>query len=160
MVHDLVKQEQAHGQKDRHVRSSRQRPPAQRPSLGVGCIMSSHRGLGAMPETCNAIRVGTSDDEPPAVVFHEQALPGALVSWAWCQLVALNSMLDAIIEARRGQLDGPDIAGGVQAVLVPVINALEFSEERAHQLRLGSAGTRGSRGRKRRNRRRSKAAEA
>jgi hypothetical protein len=87
-----------------------------------------------MPETCNAIRVGTSDHEPPAVVFHEQALPGALVSWAWCQLVALNSMLDAIIETRRGQLDGPDIAGGVQAVLVPVINALEFSEQRAHEL--------------------------
>jgi hypothetical protein len=96
--------------------------------------MSSHRRLGAMPETCNAIRFGSFEDEPPAVVFHKQAIPGALVSWAWSQLIALNSMLDAIIETRRGPLDGPDIAGGVQAVLVPVINALEFSEQRAHEL--------------------------
>lgn len=100
-----------------------------------------------MPETCNAIRGGLFDDEPPAVVFHEQARPGALVSWAWSQLVALNSMLDAIIEARRSPLDGPDIAGGVQAVLAPVINALEFSEQRAHELHAGAEASR-SRSRK------------
>lgn len=123
--------------------------------------MRGHRGLSAMPETSSAIRLGTFEDEPPAVVFHEQALPGALVSWAWCQLVALNSMLDAILATRRGPLDGPDVAGSVQVVLVPVINALELSEERAHQLRLASAGTHASRGKmKRRNRRRRKAAAA
>jgi hypothetical protein len=96
--------------------------------------MSSHRGLGAMPETCNTIRLGSFEGEPPAVVFHKQATSRALVSWAWSQLTALNSMLDAIIETRRGEIDGPDIAEGVQAVLVPVINALEFSEQRAHEL--------------------------
>ena len=97
--------------------------------------MNAPRSLSAMPEDHDAIRVRIDSDEPPAVMFHEHARPGALVSWAWSQLMALNSMLDAIIDARTGRLDGPDIAGAVQAVLVPVMNALNFSEERAHQLR-------------------------
>lgn len=122
--------------------------------------MSRLRELGALPWDHNAIRIGFNDDEPPAVMFHREALPGALVSWAWSQLMSLNSMLEAVLETRHSSSDGADIAGAVQTVLVPVINALQFSEERAHQLRLGSAGPRGSRGRKRTNRRRSKAATA
>jgi hypothetical protein len=118
--------------------------------------MSSHRDLGAMPETCNAIRFGLFEEEPPAVVFNKQALPGALVSWAWSQLTALNSMLDAIIEARRGEIDGPDVAGGVQAVLVPVISALEFSEQRAHELQAEAKASR-TRSKKSRRKRRSPA---
>lgn len=89
----------------------------------------------AMPEGHEAIRVQFEENEPPALIFHEQAQPSALVSWSWCQLSALNSLLDAIICSRRGPLGEPDVAGAVQAVLVPVINALSFSEQRAHEIR-------------------------
>lgn len=97
--------------------------------------MNARRDQGAMPWDHNAIRVRFDDDEPHALVFHEQALPGALVSWAWSQLMALNALLDAILEARREDPDGSSFAAAVQNVLLPVINALAFSEQRAHQLR-------------------------
>lgn len=101
--------------------------------------MSGRRSWGAMPEGHDGIRIHFDDDEPPALVFHEQALPGALVSWAWCQLKALDSFLDAIILARQGGAGESDIAGAVQTILVPAINALSFSERRAHELQAGPA---------------------
>jgi hypothetical protein len=118
--------------------------PAQSASQPSPSSLTRHRNLSAMPGSQNGIRVRFEDDEPPDVAFHEQALPGALVSWAWCQLVALNELLDAITAAQQGSLGGPDTAGAVQSTLVPVINALRFSERRAHELRC-SALTAGAR---------------
>lgn len=97
-----------------------------------------HRNLCAMPDGHNGIRVDFDEDEPPAVVFNDQALPSALVSWAWSELMALNSLLNAITETHyRGPGDA-DIAGAVQATLVPVINALRLSEQRVQELRSAS----------------------
>jgi hypothetical protein len=89
----------------------------------------------ALPDGADAIRVDFDDDEPAAVVFNDQAQPGALVSWAWCQLTALDGLLRALV-ARQSPHDCS--AGEVEAVrnvLVPVINALALSERRAHALR-------------------------
>jgi len=91
-----------------------------------------------MPDAPNAIRVNFDENEPPALVFNERALPGALVSWAWCQLKALDDLLMAIAGTDRDHEGEPDVAGAVRAVLVPVINALEFSERRASELQVGS----------------------
>jgi len=95
--------------------------------------------MGAMPDAPNSIRADFDEDEPPALVFNEQALPGALVSWAWCQLKALDVLLVAIAVTDRGHEGDQEVAGAVRAVLVPVINALEFSEQRASELQVGSA---------------------
>jgi len=87
-----------------------------------------------MPDGADAIRVDFEDDEPAAVVFNDQAQPGALVSWAWCQLTALDGLLRALV-ARQSAHDC--CAGEVEAVrnvLVPVISALALSERRAHEL--------------------------
>jgi len=92
-----------------------------------------------MPDGSDGIRVHFEENEPPALVFNEQALPGALVSWAWCQLKALDVLLVAIAGIDRGDEGDPEVAGAVRAVLVPVINALEFSEQRASELQVGSA---------------------
>ncbi len=97
--------------------------------------MSGRRGTGAMPEGHDAIRVRIDEDEPPALVFNDQAPPGALVSWAWCQLAALDSLLQAMTESRQRGEDDADVVGAVRSVLVPAINALAFSERRAHELR-------------------------
>jgi hypothetical protein len=91
-----------------------------------------------MPDDANAIRVDFDESEPPALVFNEQALPGALVSWAWCQLKALDVLLVPIAVMGRGHDGDLEVASAVRAVLVPVINALEFSEQRASELQLGS----------------------
>ncbi len=97
--------------------------------------MSLYSHLGPMPDGHNAIRMGFDNDEPPAVIFNPQALPGALVSWAWAELTALNDLLDAFIMTSEGGHDGLRMAVAVQATLIPVINALEFAEKRAHALR-------------------------
>ena len=96
--------------------------------------MSGQRGTEAMPEGHDAIRIRLDGDEPPALVFNDQALPGALVSWAWCQLKALDALLQAISEQRQDSRDDADVVGAVRSVLVPAINALAFSERRAHEL--------------------------
>ena len=96
--------------------------------------MNRRHAKGAMPEGHDAIRVQFDEDEPPALSFNEQAQPGALVSWAWCQLTALDSLLRVLSEhAHRGD-DDADIVGAVRSVLGPAINALVFSELRAHEL--------------------------
>ena len=100
--------------------------------------MNSRHSTGAMPDDANAIRADFDESEPPALVFNEQALPGALVSWAWCQLKALDILLVAIAVTDRGHDGDQEVAGAVRAVLVPVINALEFSEQRASELEVES----------------------
>ena len=99
--------------------------------------MSRRHGTGAMPEAHDAIRIRFDEDEPPALVFNERALPGALISWAWCQLTALDSLLRPLSERSRPADDDADVVGAVRSVLVPVINALTFSERRAHELESG-----------------------
>ena len=97
----------------------------------------------AVPDASNAIRYQFDEDEPPALVFNDQASPGALVSWAWTQLQALDALLTVMIE--RGSRDEgvPDLAGAVRTVLVPVINALAFSEQRANVLQEAPPASRG-----------------
>ena len=90
----------------------------------------------AMPEATNAIRIAFDEDEPPAIVFNESAHPGALISWAWCQLIALDSLLAAVSENRRTAHE-EDVAGAVRSVLVPALNALVFAELRAAELEEG-----------------------
>jgi hypothetical protein len=91
----------------------------------------------AAPESSNAIRVDFNEDEPPAVLFNDLAVPAALVSWAWCQLKMLDTLLLAA-SANRGRADGDaDVAGAVRNVIGPVINALALSELRAAELRNG-----------------------
>lgn len=112
--------------------------------------MNGRRGDGAMPEGHNAIRVHFDEDEPPALAFNEQALPGALVSWAWCQLTALDSLLRVLSAASPRGDDDADVVAAVRCVLGPAINALVFSELRAHQLRSDPAPRPGRRRAKRR----------
>jgi hypothetical protein len=100
--------------------------------------MNRRNSTGAMPDDANAIRADFDESEPPALVFNEQALPGALVSWAWCQLKALDTLLVAIAVTGRDHEGDTEVASAVRTVLVPVINALEFSEQRASELQLGS----------------------
>lgn len=88
----------------------------------------------AMPEAPNAIRRHFDESEPPALVFNKLAHPGALVSWAWCQLTALNALLAAESETRWTSHE-QDVKGAVRSVLVPVINALAFAELRAGELK-------------------------
>ena len=91
--------------------------------------------INAMAEGHDAIRYDSDEAEPPALEFNEQASPGALVSWAWSQLTALDSML-RVLTARRGHDDGEaDVLCAVRAILVPAMNALKLSEQRAHELR-------------------------
>ena len=106
--------------------------------------MNSRQSTGAMPDAPNAIRVNFDENEPPALVFNEHALPGALVSWAWCQLKALDVLLAAIAVTGPNHEGEPDVASAVRAVLVPVINALEFSEQRASELQSESMAARSS----------------
>lgn len=88
----------------------------------------------AVPDGANAIRYQFDEDEPPALVFSDQALPGAFVSWAWSQLKALDALLVCLIERSSTGGGEPAVAGAVHTVLGPVINALEFSERRAAEL--------------------------
>lgn len=98
--------------------------------------MRRRRNEDARPEGHDAIRirVRVDGDEPPALAFHAQALPGALVSWAWCQLTALDALLQAVTDGHRDDDGRADVAGAVRSVLVPAINALAFAERRAHEL--------------------------
>ncbi len=105
--------------------------------------MTGRHATGAMPEDHNAIRVHFDEDEPPALAFNERALPGALVSWAWCQLTALDSLLRVLAERSQRGEDDADVVGAVRSVLGPAINALMFSELRAHELRSGAANVHG-----------------
>lgn len=96
--------------------------------------MNGRRGTGAMTDDANAIRLHFDEDEAPAVIFNDQASPGALISWAWCQLSALDSLLASVVESRQDGDGQPDLAAAVRSILVPVINSLEFSERRADEL--------------------------
>ncbi len=118
--------------------SSTTSAPAQSAKHSPESPRTYQREFCAMPDGQNGIRIDFDEDEPPAVIFNDQALPSALVSWAWSELMALNSLLDAITERSHRSLGDADIAGAVQATLAPVINALRFSEQRAHELRLDS----------------------
>jgi len=97
--------------------------------------MSDHQDAGAMPADHDAIRVRVDAGEPAALVFNDRAQPGALVSWAWCQLSALDALLRALLERGSSDDGEVDVVGAVRCVLVPAINALAFSERRAHELR-------------------------
>ena len=90
--------------------------------------------LSAVPDDANAIRCQFDETPAPALVFNDQAAPGALVSWAWSQLKALDAFLAVVSETKSRDEGEPDIAAAVRTVLVPVINALEFSEWRAYAL--------------------------
>lgn len=118
--------------------------------------MKRRHGAGAMPEGHDAIRVHVDADEPPALVFNERAAPGALVSWAWCQLDALDSLLRVMSESGRGGDADVEVVAAVRSVLGPAINALVFSELRAYQLRPVEPTP----ARRRRGKRRRKAADA
>jgi hypothetical protein len=111
--------------------------------------MTRFREIDATPDAPNAIRLDFSEDEPPAVVFNEQAPPGALVSWSWCQLKALDDLLVALAMKRSSHDGDGDIAGAVRTVLVPVIKALAYSECRAGALHRSSTAIAGRRGRSR-----------
>jgi len=93
--------------------------------------------LSATPEAVNAIRYDFDEDEPPALIFNESAQPGALVSWAWCQLSTLDTLLIAQ-RGRRPSCDEQEVAEAVRAIIGPVMNALRLSERRAFDLRPGS----------------------
>ena len=97
--------------------------------------MNSRPSFSAVPDDTNAIRGTFDQGEPAAIVFSEGATPGALVSWAWCQLSALDALLVAMIEARPTDGDDASIAEAARVILVPAINALRFSELRAERLR-------------------------
>lgn len=97
----------------------------------------------ATPEAANAIRIAFDENEPPAIVFNESAQPGALISWAWCQLITLDSLLAAVSATRRTAHE-EDVAGAVRSVLVPALNALEFAERRAAELEEGRKSSRDS----------------
>ena len=116
----------------------------------AGDRTSGCHGRGAMPEGHDAIRIRFDADEPPAIAFNDQAHPGALVSWAWCQLTALDSLLQAITEMRQDGRDDADIVGAVRSVLVPAINALAFSDRRAQELQNERAAPAGRRRKKKR----------
>ena len=99
---------------------------------------ASYPDLRAMPEDSHAI---CSDDDAwqcPAVVFNDAATPGALVSWAWSQLTALDTLLRELWTSRAGD-DDNEVAAAVHTTLGPVINALRLSEERARELRKRAA---------------------
>ena len=108
--------------------------PDEAVAAGVCCESNASDRAGAVPDDANAIRYRFDEDEPPAVVFSDQAMPGALVSWAWSQLMALDALLAAGLENGSGRDGEPDVAGAVRTVLVPVINALRFSELRAAEM--------------------------
>jgi len=94
-----------------------------------------------MPESPNAIRIHFDENEPPALVFNDSAHPGALVSWAWCQLTALNALL-AVGSETRWTAHEHDLTRAVRSVLAPVINALAFAEIRAGELKAAEPSTR------------------
>jgi len=107
--------------------------PFERPARRRSAVGGRH-GPGAMPEDHDAIRIRFEADEPPALVFNETALPGALVSWAWCQLATLDSLLRVLSEPLERGDAAADVVGAVRSVLGPALNALEFSERRAYQI--------------------------
>ncbi len=131
------------------AKGARANPPGNGPAGVRRAVSPESPATSAMPDGADAIRVDFDDDEPLAVVFNDQAQPGALVSWAWCQLTALDGLLRAIV-ARQTAHDccGGEV-DGVRNILVPVINALALSESRAHELqREREASTRPHGGRK------------
>jgi hypothetical protein len=94
--------------------------------------------LRAVPDGASAICADTDECDAPAVIFNEAASPGALVSWAWSQLTALDTLL-LHQWMNRASYDEQDVAEAVRAILGPVINALRLSEQRARELRKGPA---------------------
>jgi hypothetical protein len=97
--------------------------------------------FSAMPEDHDAIRLDVDEEEPPALEFNAQASPGALVSWAWSQLSAMDAMLSALTQQGGYDDDGGAVLDAVRAVVMPVINALQLSEQRAHEMRKASSTT-------------------
>lgn len=97
--------------------------------------MSRPVDRSAVAEGVNAIRIHFEQDEPPALVFNESAHPSALVSWAWSQLSALDTLISTLAIDSCGDGSPSDVAASVCCVLGPVINALRYSEVRAHELR-------------------------
>ena len=94
--------------------------------------------LRAMPEDAYAICSDDDGWESPAVVFNQAATPGALVSWAWSQLTALDTVL-RLQWGNRAPDDEQEVAEAVRTTLTPVINALRLSQERARALREAAA---------------------
>jgi hypothetical protein len=125
----------------------------------LGAVVSRRHDLGAVPEGANGIRIHFDENEPPAVIFNEAALPSALVSWAWSQLTALNSLISALSIDSGADGSPADVAASVQCVLGPVINALRFSEERAEALRRAANSPAFPPSKKRKKQTRAKAAE-
>lgn len=110
------------------------------PSISEGPTQFS-----ATPEAVNAIRYDFDEDEPPALIFNECASPGALVSWAWCQLSTLDTLLIAQRE-RRPSCDEQEVAEAVRAIIGPVMNALRLSERRAYEMRKSAGALPGVKG--------------
>lgn len=82
----------------------------------------------------NCIRVEFDEDEPPAVAFDDRALPGALVSWAYSQLSSLDTLLE-LISMGGSDEGGSEAAEAARSFLGPALNALAYSEIRAHEIR-------------------------
>jgi len=101
----------------------------------VGEKMGGRSDNSAVVEGTNAIRLNFDEDEPSALIFNDRACPSALVSWAWNQLRSLDSLLIAVAESGYGGDGSPGLAAAVRTMLVPAINALEFSERRVDALR-------------------------
>ncbi len=88
----------------------------------------------AMPDDAIAICSDIESPEAPAVIFNEAASPSALVSWAWSQLATLSTLLLAQSMARRYH-EPDDLGDAARAVIVPVMNALQLSEQRVFDRR-------------------------
>jgi hypothetical protein len=68
------------------------------------------------------------------VIFHENATPSALVSWAWSRLATLSSLLLSQTMARNCH-EPDDLGDAARAIIVPVMNALQLAEQRAYEQR-------------------------
>jgi len=116
------------------AKGARANPPGNGPAGVRRAVSPESPATSAMPDGADAIRVDFDDDEPATVVFNDQAQPGALVSWAWCQLTALDGLLRALVTRQSAHDCCAGEVEAVRNVLVPVINALALSERRAHEL--------------------------
>jgi len=88
----------------------------------------------------NCIRVHFDQEEAPAVAFNERALPGALVSWAYSQLSSLDTLLE-LISMGGSEEGGSEVAEAARSFLGPALNALVYSETRAHEIQSEGAAS-------------------
>lgn len=102
--------------------------------------MNRHRIPRAVHGDANCIRVHFDQEEAPAVAFSELALPGALVSWAYSQLSSLDTLLESIAMGDSDE-GGSEVAEAARSFLRPALNALVYSETRAHELQCESAAS-------------------